>query len=184
MATATQPQGPFVDRSTAPLECQPALGGSIDPASFIDTNGSLYLLWKSGGPGSSKIWSEQLDPAGTAFAAGATPTVLLVPDATVGGRDGRGSRHAHGGRALLPLLLGQQLEQRELRGRRRHVHRAARTLQRLVAEPHSLQRSGRGRSGGRVCVRRHDGRRTGSRSTPGSRVPSASRTAATSISAG
>ncbi len=79
VATATQPQGPFVDRSTAPLECQPALGGSIDPASFIDTNGSLYLLWKSGGPGSSKIWSEQLDPAGTAFAAGATPTVLLVP---------------------------------------------------------------------------------------------------------
>ncbi len=79
VATATQPQGPFVDRSTAPLECQPALGGSIDPASFIDTNSGLYLLWKSGGPGSSKIWSEQLDPAGTAFAAGATPTVLLVP---------------------------------------------------------------------------------------------------------
>lgn len=79
VATATQAQGPFVDRSAAPLECQPALGGSIDPASFIDTNGNLYLLWKSGGPGSSKIWSEQLDPAGTAFAAGATPTVLLVP---------------------------------------------------------------------------------------------------------
>ena len=79
VATASQAQGPFVDRSTAPLECQPALGGSIDPASFIDTNGSLYLLWKSGGPGSSKIWSEQLDPAGTAFASGATPTVLLVP---------------------------------------------------------------------------------------------------------
>jgi len=79
VATGTQAQGPFVDRSTAPLECQPALGGSIDPASFIDTNGNLYLLWKSGGPGSSKIWSEQLDPAGTAFAAGATPTVLLVP---------------------------------------------------------------------------------------------------------
>ncbi len=79
VATATQPQGPFVDRSTAPLECQPALGGSIDPASFVDTNGSPYLLWKSGGPGSSKIWSEQLDPAGTAFTVGATPTMLLVP---------------------------------------------------------------------------------------------------------
>jgi beta-xylosidase len=82
VATATGPQGPFVDRSTAPLECQPALGGSIDPSSFIDTDGNLYLLWKSGGPGSSKIWSEQLDPTGTAFAAGATPTTLLVPTQT------------------------------------------------------------------------------------------------------
>src|SRR5208283_4760486 len=68
VATATEPQGPFHDKSTSPLVCQPALGGSIDPDSFVDTNGSLYLLWKSGGPGSSKIWSEQLDSAGTAFA--------------------------------------------------------------------------------------------------------------------
>ena len=158
VATATQPQGPFVDRSTAPLECQPALGGSIDPASFIDTNSGLYLLWKSGGPGSSKIWSEQLDPAGTAFAAGATPTVLLVPAqpweaGTVEAPD----MLTAAGRYYL-FFSGNNSGQRELRGRRRHVHRAARTLQRLVGETHSLQRSGRGRSGGRVCVRRHDGR--------------------------
>jgi hypothetical protein len=80
VATAGQPQGPFTDKSTAPLECQKALGGSIDPASFIDTNGTPYLVWKSGGPGSSKIWSEQLNPSGTAFAMGANPTTLLVPD--------------------------------------------------------------------------------------------------------
>ncbi len=80
MATATQPQGPFTDRSTAPLECQKSLGGSIDPSSFIDTDGTPYLVWKSGGPGSSKIWSEQLAPSGTAFAPGTTPTALLMPD--------------------------------------------------------------------------------------------------------
>ncbi len=79
VATATRPQGPFIDRSTAPLECQPALGGSIDPASFADADGSVYLLWKSGGPGTSKIWSEQLDAAGTEFAPRATATVLLAP---------------------------------------------------------------------------------------------------------
>ena len=50
VATASQPQGPFHDTSTAPLECQKSLGGSIDPASFIDTNGTQYLVWKSGGP--------------------------------------------------------------------------------------------------------------------------------------
>jgi beta-xylosidase len=80
VATAGRPQGPFTDRSTAPLECQKSLGGSIDPASFIDTNGMPYLVWKSGGPGSSRIWSQQLVPAGTSFVAGTNPTSLLVPD--------------------------------------------------------------------------------------------------------
>ena len=80
VATASQPQGPFIDKSTTPLECQKSLGGSIDPASFVDSNGATYLLWKSGGPGSSKIWSEQLAPSGTAMATRATPTLLLVPD--------------------------------------------------------------------------------------------------------
>jgi Glycosyl hydrolases family 43 len=80
VATAGRPQGPFTDRSTAPLECQKSLGGSIDPASFIDTNGTPYLVWKSGGPGSSRIWSQQLAPSGTSFVAGTNPTSLLVPD--------------------------------------------------------------------------------------------------------
>jgi beta-xylosidase len=80
VASASGPQGPFVDKSTAPLECQKSLGGSIDPASFIDTNGTPYLVWKSGGPGSSKIWSQQLAPSGTSFSAGTNPTALLTPD--------------------------------------------------------------------------------------------------------
>jgi hypothetical protein len=80
VATAGGPQGPFVDTSAGPLECQQSLGGSIDPSTFIDANGNSYLVWKSGGPGTSRIWSEQLNTAGTGFAAGATPTQLLVPD--------------------------------------------------------------------------------------------------------
>ncbi|HEX4127654.1 MAG TPA: glycoside hydrolase family 43 protein [Acidimicrobiales bacterium] len=80
VATANRPQGPFSDKSTAPLECQKSLGGSIDPASFIDTNGTPYLVWKSGGPGSSKIWSQQLAPSGTSFVPGTNPSPLLTPD--------------------------------------------------------------------------------------------------------
>lgn len=79
-ATATQPQGPFTDVSQGPLECQKALGGSIDPSSFLDTNGTPYLVWKSGGPGSSKIWAQQLAPTGTSFIPGTNPTQLLAPD--------------------------------------------------------------------------------------------------------
>jgi beta-xylosidase len=80
VASAAQPQGPFVDNSSAPLECQPSLGGSLDPSPFIDTDGNLYLVWKSnGGTEPATIWSEQLEPTGTAFLANATPSQLLVP---------------------------------------------------------------------------------------------------------
>jgi beta-xylosidase len=41
----------------------------------------LYLQWKSnGGAGPATIWSEQLNPSGTAFAANTSPAQLLVPD--------------------------------------------------------------------------------------------------------
>jgi hypothetical protein len=80
VATSTVPEGPFTDKSTAPLECQTSLGGSIDPALFIDTSGTPYLVWKSGGPGTSKIWSQQLASSGRSFASGTNPTQLLVPD--------------------------------------------------------------------------------------------------------
>lgn len=80
VATSSRPQGPFIDSSTLPLECQPSLGGSIDPTAFTDANGVRYLVWKSGGPGSSKIWAQQLNRSGTGFAAGTSPATLLVPD--------------------------------------------------------------------------------------------------------
>jgi hypothetical protein len=80
VATASSPQGPFTDNSVLPLECQQSLGGSIDPSAFTDANGVPYLVWKSGGPGSSKIWAQQLNASGTGFAAATTPTQLLAPD--------------------------------------------------------------------------------------------------------
>ncbi len=80
VATSGSPQGPFVDSSTGPLECQTSLGGSIDPSTFIDANGVTYLVWKSNDANPSKIWAEPLDPAGTGFAAAATPSLLLSAD--------------------------------------------------------------------------------------------------------
>ena len=81
VATATRPEGPFTDTSTGPLECQAALGGSIDPSPFVSTDGTPYLVWKSnGGGGNSAIWSQQLVSAGTTFTVGSAPVQLLVPD--------------------------------------------------------------------------------------------------------
>jgi arabinan endo-1,5-alpha-L-arabinosidase len=57
---SANPSGPFVDASTAPFICQPALGGSIDPSVFVDDSGQRYLIWKSDGDSiglPSHIWS-------------------------------------------------------------------------------------------------------------------------------
>ena len=80
VATAASPQGPFTDTSGGPLECQPSLGGSIDPSVFVDTSGTPYLLWKSGGPGTSRLWSQQLNPSGKSFVSGSTASNILSPD--------------------------------------------------------------------------------------------------------
>ena len=52
VATAPTLTQTFVDRSSGPLVCQNSRGGSIDPAPFIDANGSIYLYWKS----TDKVW--------------------------------------------------------------------------------------------------------------------------------
>jgi beta-xylosidase len=49
VGTATEPNGPFVDESAAPLLCQYDLGGSIDSSPFTDGDGKRYLLWKNDG---------------------------------------------------------------------------------------------------------------------------------------
>ena len=48
-AVSDDPAGPFADESEKPMICQVDLGGSIDPYSFRDDDGKLYLLWKNDG---------------------------------------------------------------------------------------------------------------------------------------
>ena len=67
-AVADRPLGPFVDRWHAPLVCQKADGGSIDPDPFRDSDGSLYLYWKNDGNSIGKrttIWVQRLSHDGT-----------------------------------------------------------------------------------------------------------------------
>jgi beta-xylosidase len=74
-AVAPQPQGPFTDSSTGPMVCQANYGGDIDPDAFVDANGTPYLLWKTIAQ-PNLIWSQQLNPAGTAV-IGAGPTAIV-----------------------------------------------------------------------------------------------------------
>ncbi|HET9732685.1 MAG TPA: family 43 glycosylhydrolase [Acidimicrobiales bacterium] len=81
VATASAPTGPFVDNSSAPLECQTNLGGSVDPSPFVDGGGRPWLYWKSNDGSSSQpatLWVAPLDSTGTGLAG--APTTVLAQD--------------------------------------------------------------------------------------------------------
>ncbi|WP_426168683.1 glycoside hydrolase family 43 protein [Sandarakinorhabdus sp. DWP1-3-1] len=48
-ATARDPRGPYAPHGAAPLVCDTARGGSIDPSPFRDADGRLYLYVKNDG---------------------------------------------------------------------------------------------------------------------------------------
>ena len=82
VATASDPAGPFVDRSAGPFIFQDDHAGSIDPSPFVDDDGSAYLLWKGDDNAVDEItslWGAPLQPDGLALAG--APVELLRCDA-------------------------------------------------------------------------------------------------------
>ncbi len=70
VAVSDRPEGPYLDRSFAPLVYQRSLGGSIDPDPFVDADGRAYLVWKSEDNaigGRSSLWIRELRPDGLGF---------------------------------------------------------------------------------------------------------------------
>lgn len=49
VATADSPEGPFTVVGQEMLVCPEAEGGAIDASTFLDTDGTRYLLWKNDG---------------------------------------------------------------------------------------------------------------------------------------
>ena len=67
VAVADNPKGPFRDTANEPLVCQYGEGGTIDANPFRDTDGQLYLYYKSDGNAVGKtsfIWGQRLSPDG------------------------------------------------------------------------------------------------------------------------
>jgi beta-xylosidase len=80
VAVADNPRGPFRDGSVEPLVCQFDLGGTIDANPFRDSDGQLYLYYKSDGNRVGKktaIWGQKLAADGMSVAGDA---VALVED--------------------------------------------------------------------------------------------------------
>lgn len=80
LATSPQPEGPYKPTGE-PFVCQTSLGGSIDAASFVDADGTPYLLWKNdgnSGGGQTWIYLQQLAPDGLSLVG--EPTRLITAD--------------------------------------------------------------------------------------------------------
>lgn len=67
VASADQPEGPFVDHG--PIVCEPVLG-SIDGYAIRDENNKLYLTWKTDGNSKNEptpIWAQEMNEERTAL---------------------------------------------------------------------------------------------------------------------
>ena len=103
VARSSSPAGPFLPdeaSNAAPFVCQQAEGGSIDPAVFVDDDGTAYLLWKSdanSGGGRAWLYIQRLSADGTRLEGEPTPLLtadarwegVLVEAPTLWKRDGR-----------------------------------------------------------------------------------------------
>jgi beta-xylosidase len=81
LAVADNPRGPFRDSGAEPFVCQFDLGGTIDANPFRDTDGKLYLYYKSDGNRIGKrtaIWGQRLSEDGRAVVD--APVALVRDD--------------------------------------------------------------------------------------------------------
>jgi hypothetical protein len=80
LATSASPTGPYVP-GNQPVICDPS--GSIDPRTFVDTHGQLWLDWKSDDNATSpnvptRIWAQRL--ASNGFTLLGEPTEIFDAD--------------------------------------------------------------------------------------------------------
>ena len=82
VAVADNPAGPFRDASAEPLVCQYDEGGTIDANPFRDSDGQLYLYYKSDGNAVGKrtyVWGQKLSADGLTLVG--QPVALIQDDA-------------------------------------------------------------------------------------------------------
>ncbi len=85
LATSAAPEGPFLPTEASnekPFVCQQNEGGSIDPSTFTDDDGTSYLLWKSDAnsrTGKTWLYIQRLSKDGLSLEG--EPTRLISADA-------------------------------------------------------------------------------------------------------
>jgi beta-xylosidase len=65
VARSAHPDGPFRSVAERPLVCRPGDVDAIDPAPFVDHDGTRYLLYSASRAGNATIWLQRLTEEGT-----------------------------------------------------------------------------------------------------------------------
>ena len=79
VATSDAPEGPFVAAGTAPIVCPEDEGGAIDASTFVDDDGTRYLVWKNDGNCCGlDTWLQIAPLSGDGVALAGEPTKLLM----------------------------------------------------------------------------------------------------------
>jgi beta-xylosidase len=81
VAKGSSPTGPFAPVGNEPLICPAGLGGAIDPASYVEPDGTRYLLWKNDGNCCGKdtwLWLQKTSPDGLRLTG--APVKLIKQD--------------------------------------------------------------------------------------------------------
>ncbi len=81
VATSDSPEGPFRSPAEEPFICNHDMGGSIDAASFVDEDGTRYVLWKNDGNCCGYptwLWIQQVSDDGLTLIG--EPTQLIKRD--------------------------------------------------------------------------------------------------------
>jgi beta-xylosidase len=82
-ATSDRPDGIFKSATDEPFICQTDQGGDIDPSSFVDEDGTRYVLWKNDGNcfgGSTWLYIQKVSADGLTLEG--EPTQLIRQDQT------------------------------------------------------------------------------------------------------
>ena len=78
VATADSPDGPFAVQGSGPIVCPADAGGAIDPSTFVDDDGSRYLVWKNDGNCCGlDTWLQIAPLSADGLSLGGAPTKLL-----------------------------------------------------------------------------------------------------------
>lgn len=81
VATADTPRGPFTPVGEEPLVCPVSEGGAIDAATFVDDDGTHYLLWKNDGNSQGGISYIHIQPlSADGLSLEGEPTRLIKAD--------------------------------------------------------------------------------------------------------
>ncbi len=130
VATSSAPDGPFVDNNSQPLTCPNGAGDTIDPSTFVDGTGNLWLLYAD----QNGIQSRPLTANGLGF-TGSTTQILTAVGGWENNRVEAPSMIETPDTGILLFYSGNRVHESRLRSRAARCDSVTGTCTRIPGNP-------------------------------------------------